>query len=98
MLRRGKIAAAIFVAEVKAARGKVALKTHRFAEATQLLRERGLIIAAAAEQFITLADGHSTAEVIQTLAAAGFAIGGLWQHEQTVENFYLGLINRQEKN
>ena len=29
------------------------------------------------------------------LDAAGLAVDGIWQHEQTVEDFYLGLINRQ---
>jgi len=92
VLQQGKKVFEGSVAEVKTARGKVALKTNRFAEATQLLQARGLILATAAEQFITLADGHSTAEVIQALVAAGFAVEGIWQHEQTVEDFYLNLI------
>jgi hypothetical protein len=31
------------------------------------------------------------------LVAAGIAVQGIWQHEQTVEDFYLGLINRQRE-
>lgn len=85
------------VADVKAAPGRVALKTSDFAAATLVLRERGLITAAAGNRFITLADGHSTGEIAQTLVAAGFSVDGLWQHEQTVEDFYLSLVNRQRE-
>ncbi|HEX9045863.1 MAG TPA: ABC transporter ATP-binding protein [Verrucomicrobiae bacterium] len=83
------------VADVKAVRGKVALKTNDFVGATRLLRERGLITEAADERFITLADGHSTAEISSALLAAGFAVEGIWQHEQTMEDFYLSLVNQQ---
>ena len=80
------------VADVRAARGKVALKTNDFAGATKLLRERGLISATEQEKFITLAENHSPAEITQTLVAAGIAVDGIWQHEQTVEDFYLNLV------
>jgi hypothetical protein len=43
-------------------------------------------------KFITLGDGHSTAEVTQALVSAGIAVEGIWQHEQTVEDFYLSLV------
>jgi hypothetical protein len=68
------------------------LKTSDFAIATKLLREQGLITATEQEKFITLAEGRSTAEITQTLVAAGIAVEGIWQHEQTVEDFYLNLI------
>jgi ABC-2 type transport system ATP-binding protein len=92
VLQQGKKVFEGNVADVKAARGKVALKTSDFAIATKLLRERGLITATAEDKFITLADGHSTAQVTQTLITAGIAVEGIWQHEQTVEDFYLNLI------
>jgi ABC-2 type transport system ATP-binding protein len=92
VLQQGKKVFEGSVAHVKAARGKVALKTSDFANATKLLRERGLITDTAAERFITLAEGVSTAEITQTLVAAGIAVEGIWQHEQTVEDFYLNLI------
>jgi ABC-2 type transport system ATP-binding protein len=95
VLQQGKKVYEGHVADVKATLGKVALKTSDFAKATQLLRERGLITATAEERFITLAEGRSTAEITQALVAAGIAVEGIWQHEQTVEDFYLGLINRQ---
>jgi len=77
---------------VKATLGKVALKTANFASAVKLLRERGLITATAEEKFITLSSGHSTAEIAQALVNAGIAVEGIWQHEQTVEDFYMNLI------
>jgi ABC-2 type transport system ATP-binding protein len=92
VLQQGKKVFEGNVADVKAARGKVALKTSDFATATKLLRERGLIIATEKEKFITLAEGRSTAEITQTLVAAGITVEGIWQHEQTVEDFYLNLI------
>jgi ABC-2 type transport system ATP-binding protein len=85
------------VAGVKSAYGRVALKTPDFAGATRLLRERGLITDTAEDRFITLSDGRSTADITQALVAAGLAVQGIWQHEQTVEDFYLGLVNRQRE-
>jgi ABC-2 type transport system ATP-binding protein len=92
VLQQGKKVFEGNVADVRAARGKVALKTSDFASATKLLRERGLITATEQEKFITLVAGRSTAEVTQALVAAGIAVEGIWQHEQTVEDFYLNLI------
>jgi len=92
VLQQGKKVFEGRVADVKTALGKVALKTSDFANATRLLRERGLITATEQEKFITLAEGCSTAEIIQTLVSAGIAVEGIWQHEQTVEDFYLNLI------
>ena len=97
VLQQGKKVFEGNVADVKAAHGKVALKTPDFAQATKLLQERGLITATEREKYITLAEGRSTAEVAQTLVAAGLEVEGIWQHEQTVEDFYLGLINRQRE-
>jgi len=85
------------VAGVKSAHGRVALKTPDFVGATRLLRERGLITDTAEERFITLAEGRSTAEITQALVSAGLAVEGIWQHEQTVEDFYLELVNRRRE-
>ena len=92
VLQKGKKVFEGNVADVKAERGKVALKTRDFAAAEKILRAQKLITATAEDKFITLAEGCSTAEVTQTLVAAGLAVEGIWQHEQTVEDFYLNLI------
>lgn len=95
VLQQGKKVYEGKVAEVKAARGKVALRTPDFAGAARLLRERGLITASSEEKYVTLADGCSTAEITRRLVADGFAVEGIWLHEQTLEDFYLGLVNQQ---
>jgi ABC-2 type transport system ATP-binding protein len=92
VLQQGKKVFEGNVADVKSARGRVALKTPNFAAATKLLHERGLITATAEERFITLTEGRSTAEITQALVSAGVAVEGIWQHEQTVEDFYLSLM------
>lgn len=97
VLHQGKKVFEGSVADVKTAQGRVALKTPDFAGATRLLRERGLITDTAQDRFITLADGRSTAEIAQSLVAANIPVDGIWQHEQTVEDFYLDLINRQRE-
>ncbi len=95
VLQSGKKVFEGSVADVKAARGKVALKTPDFKKAAAWLLERGLITATEQEKFITLAADRSTAEIIRALITADIAVEGIWQHEQTVEDFYLSLINRQ---
>ena len=97
VLQQGKKVFEGNVADVKSARGKVALKTSDFESAAKLLRERGLITATEQDKFITLAGGHSTAEITQALVSTGIAVEGIWQNEQTVEDFYLGLVNRQRE-
>jgi ABC-2 type transport system ATP-binding protein len=97
VLQQGKKVFEGNVADVKATLGKVALRTSDFSSATKLLRERGLITATAEEKFITLSEGRTTAEIAQALVAADIAVEGIWQHEQTVEDFYLGLVSRQRE-
>ena len=82
------------VAEVTGGLGRVALKTPDFAAAAKLLLERGLITEAAEEKYIALAEGRSIAEVTQVLVGQGMAVEGIWQQEQTVEDFYLNLVKK----
>jgi len=79
------------VAEVKSARGQVLLRTNDQAAAVKLLRERGLITNASATG-ITPTDGKSTGEIARVLFDAGFSVDGIWQQEQTLEDFYLNLV------
>jgi len=80
------------VADVKAVRGRVQLKTPDFAAATALLMGRGIITGSAEGKFIVLAEGRTTAEVIKSLVAANISVEGIWQQEQTLEDFYLSLV------
>jgi ABC-2 type transport system ATP-binding protein len=97
VLQQGKKVFEGKVADVRAEPGKVALKTPDFAGATRLLCERGLITATTEDRFIVLADGCSTAEINRALMAAGMTVDGIWQHEQTVEDFYLSLVKPQQE-
>jgi ABC-2 type transport system ATP-binding protein len=85
------------VTEVRAARSKVVLKTPDFAAAVAILSDRQLINGSSDGRFLVLKEGSSTAEVTRTLVSAGVAVEGIWQHEQTLEDFYLGLVNGQRE-
>jgi ABC-2 type transport system ATP-binding protein len=80
------------VTDIRAARDRIALKTPEFVRATALLMERGLIAGSSEGRFLALNDGHSTAEIARVLVSAGIPVEGLWQHEQTLEDFYLSLV------
>jgi len=80
------------IADVKAGHGRVMLRTPDFAAAAARLRERGIITTSAEGKFITLSEGRTTAEVAKVLVEANFAVEGLWQEEQTLEDFYLSLV------
>jgi ABC-2 type transport system ATP-binding protein len=80
------------VTDIRAARNRIALKTPEFVRATALLMERGLIAGSSEGRFLALNDGHSTAEITRVLVSAGIPVEGIWQHEQTLEDFYLSLV------
>jgi ABC-2 type transport system ATP-binding protein len=80
------------IADIKAERGRLMLRTPDFAAATALLRERGIITGATDGQVIALSEGRTTAEVVKVLVGANIPVEGIWQWEQTLEDFYLGLV------
>ncbi|HTR40766.1 MAG TPA: ABC transporter ATP-binding protein [Pseudomonadales bacterium] len=80
------------IAEAKTAAGRVTLRTPDFARAAALLAERGVITGSTDEKFITLGAGRTTAEAVEALVNANIPVHGIWQHDQTLEDFYLALI------
>lgn len=92
MLNQGRKVFEGLVADVKSASGRVKLKTPDFAAAVALLQSRGIITGAAEGRFITLNEGRTTAEVAAALVGAGVAVDGIWQQEQTLEDFYLSIV------
>jgi ABC-2 type transport system ATP-binding protein len=68
------------------------LRTPDFAKAAALLLERGVIMGSADGKFIMLKEGRTSAEAVKILVNADMAVDGIWQHEQTLEDFYLALI------
>lgn len=92
VLNQGRKVFEGLVAEVKAASGRVRLKTPKFGAAVALLESCGLVVGASEERFIVLREGKTPAEVTAALVGAGFAVDGIWQQEQTLEDFYLTLV------
>lgn len=84
------------VAEVKAAPGRVRLRTPDFGAAAALLRTRGIITQTTDGQCIALAPGRGTAEAARALVEAGMAVDGIWREEQTLEDFYLDLVKSKD--
>jgi len=80
------------IADVKAGRGRVMLRTPDFAAATARLRERGVIVDSANGRYITLSEGRTTAEAARVLVEANLPVEGIWPEEQTLEDFYLSLV------
>jgi ABC-2 type transport system ATP-binding protein len=80
------------IADAKAARGRVMLKTPDFAAATGLLCERGIIAGSVDGKVIALREGRTTAEVAKILVDANIPVEGIWEQEQTLEDFYLSLV------
>jgi ABC-2 type transport system ATP-binding protein len=98
VLHRGEKVFDGMVANVKAARGRVALRTKDFAAAVTLLREQKLISGSEGAEFIMPNDGVSTAEITRVLVQAGHAVEGIWAREQTLEDFYLELVKSSSTN
>lgn len=80
------------VADIKTGRGRVQVRTPDFAAAAAMLRQRGAITDSADGKYITLSDGRTTADVAKLLVEAGIPLEGIWQEEQTLEDFYLDLV------
>jgi len=80
------------VADVKGERGHLMLRTPDFTAAAALLRERGIITSAEDGPVITLSKGRTTAEAVRVLVNANIPVEGIWQREQTLEDFYLALV------
>jgi ABC-2 type transport system ATP-binding protein len=92
VLHRGEKVFDGTVAEVKAARGRVALRTNDFAAAVKLLQDQKQISGSEGTEFIVLSAGVTTADIARVLVQAGHAVEGIWAREQTLEDFYLELV------
>ncbi len=92
VLNRGRKVFEGQVADVRAAPGRVMLRTPDFAMATALLREQGIITGSADGKYIDLCAGRTTAQVSKILVDANIPVEGIWQQDQTLEDFYLSLV------
>ena len=80
------------VADVRAARGRLMLRTPDFAKAAALLRRRGIITGAEDGTAIQLSEGRAPAEAVKALVESDIPVDGIWQREQSLEDFYLDLV------
>ncbi len=71
----------------------VRLKVSDFASAIKVLSDAALITATRAGQFIALADGIDTDKVVRRLVEQGIAVYEIAREQQTLEEFYLALMN-----
>ncbi len=81
------------LAETKQRQKLVRLIVDRFGEAAEKLREADLIHDHRDGRFIALADGVRTDRVVRFLVEQGIAVYEIAHEEETLEDFYLSLMN-----
>jgi ABC-2 type transport system ATP-binding protein len=94
VLNRGRKVFEGRIAEAKAGSNRVLLRTPDFPAAAELLRQRGIITDANGGKCIVLSEGRTTADAAKVLVEAGMAVAGIWEQEQTLEEFYLDLVKQ----
>ena len=80
------------LAEVKQAKNWVRLRVSDFPQAVKTLRGEQLILDERDGQFVALAPDVGTDRVVRRLVEQGMAVYEIARHEQTLEDFYLGLM------
>jgi len=80
------------LAEVKQPKNWVRLRVNDFHQAVKSLREENLIVDERDGQFVALASEAGTDVVVRRLVEQGMAGYEIARHEQTLEDFYLGLM------
>jgi ABC-2 type transport system ATP-binding protein len=85
------------LAEAKQGKSWVRLRVDDFSEAVKTLRGEQLILDERDGQFVALAPDVGTDRVVRRLVEQGMAVFEIARQEQTLEDFYLGLM-RNDKN
>jgi ABC-2 type transport system ATP-binding protein len=80
------------ISEARQSKNWLRLRTGNFTEATRLLREARMIDEDRDGQFITLASGISSDQIVKKLVEQGMPVFEIANVEQTLENFYLSLM------
>ena len=78
--------------DIKQAKNWVRLRVNDFEQAVETLRGEELILDARDGQFVALAPDAGTDRVVRRLVERGIAVYEIARHEQTLEDFYLGLM------
>ena len=84
------------LAEIKQTKNWVRLRVDDFPQAVNTLRGEQLILDARDGQFVALAPDVGTDRVVRRLVERGMAVYEIAHHEQTLEDFYLGLMRKDE--
>ena len=80
------------LADVKQAKNWVRLRVDDFSQAARALRGENLIVDERDGQFVALASNVGTERIVRRLVEQGMAVYEIAAHEQTLEDFYLGLM------
>jgi ABC-2 type transport system ATP-binding protein len=81
--------------EVKQRHAWIRLRVDDFAEATWRMREAKLITQDRSGQLIAPAEGVGTAQIVRFLVQQGMAVHEITPEEQTLESFYLTLMETE---
>jgi len=96
VLNKGKMVFEGTLAETRKREQLVRLKTADFSRAVDELRQANLINDQRDGQFIMLAPGAGTDQVVRTLVECGMPVYEIARQEETLENFYLSLMHKPE--
>ena len=83
------------LADVKQAKNWVRLRVDDFSQAARALRGENLIVDERDGQFVALASNVGTERVVRRLVEQWMAVYEIAAHEQTLEDFYLGLMRKE---
>ena len=84
------------LADTKGRHQWVRLQTEPFADAVGALREAGLITDARDGQCVALTPGVGTEQLVRLLVGRGLPVYEIAREDETLEQFYLGLMNKQK--
>ena len=80
------------ISEAKQSKKWVRLRAGNFGDAVKVLRETKMIVEDRDGQFITVAEGIETDQIVKRLVERGMPLFEIAQVEQTLEDFYLSLM------
>jgi len=96
VLNKGKMVFEGTLAETRKREQLIRLKTADFSRAVDELRQAKLINDQRDGQFIMLEPGARTDQVVRTLVERGMPVYEIARQEETLESFYLGLMQKPD--
>jgi ABC-2 type transport system ATP-binding protein len=93
VLQQGKKVFEGAMADARRSQRWVRLRVNLFDDAVRVLRERKLISETRDGAFVSLANGFETDELVRVLVDQRFSVFEIAHEEETLEAFYLSLVN-----